>query len=1263
MSVLNSPIGDSSFSYPSANESAHAALLHFLREAPLTYGPWKRWKSLYKRIETDLFAAGPNPPRPLVELFVVCAARLDLEPLPSTEESHPEKSKPLIDGHFVHAHVAGSRAYLLDVSGELVIVDISVATQPRVLGRWHSKVSASFSSKALFTHGNYVVLVLDAKVFIVDVSEPVKPSLAGRGTIGYFSALAEQGGFLFATTYGSSHHVATHRLFSNGQVDIGQLGQFPLGQYPQLVAASNSFVLVSLYSFRETNIQVLDVSNPEAIKVASLFKTDSVSLMQVDGNRVLTFGGNKLHILELDRTGKLREVGAVQCTSGPTHLTTAGSQVYTATYDYRQSYSNPTISFEVVDITVPSQPRRMGAVNIAAVNGITAVDGAVLLWGRDGLRIMDVSDPARLQLVGRKPSAKTFGYMKRRARRALRTLAEAAPDQFVEVAAVVLQEAGAGRDALDFDYQWISVDLLYGTSERFRQTGHGRGGYKLTKQQFVYRRREERAADAWERHPERAMELWTHPHLPWQTQEAALKVLRSSRTRAPDATDTQLGRLASGSSPSLVVRSTRRIADLLEKDVLGTDPAAAAAAIYAVNPRRRRALLSHIETATANVTPTTELWKARLATRLAQIIGMNSASAPERRTEPGLSGRQRRAALLLAARFNLADPNFSGNGLLPALSGLLQSGEAPLREVAFSACRRMNAEAAVAVLRTVAETTAEVRESAVTALTEGVRGTAFDVSALWWLLRDPSAWLRESAWRLLAASSTTNEALQALWERLWKGLRWEYPAGANRYSSYGQWDSVAKRYVRHGGYAESMPLQTALASDAALDTLVRCDVNVQQLRLRSVLAEPEISGNAFTALSLILDGPVILRLIVNTSDARWQDWAAVWPRRVTRYPAAIVRFWNALQAVLLPQPGSKPAFDTIQVEKLRGRVLQNPEIAATLSVAANEVAPDLLVQVISLVHDDIWNRWRAELLQKLQTDAAQREAFWRAVRMAADLESGTLAQRIFEDAEIIATFALIEEEVLEADNPRFEPLLLVWLQGRQATLHSNKSLLIKAATHSLTGVRDWGLAQLQDRGIDLPVALRLIESGLPPSIAVGKQFFEAEPRGGPHEAEYALALCDSPRGEVRAWGQDYIAQRATTLASSELLHSLTANPNSEMQAFLAERLLLDAPSDVNAVPFDRAVLRTRGKGRRAKELVKKRLDRDAIRMAKQPEDNDGNVQGPNVLDTDALLELARSRSPRDAEWALMQLARRAVAGEVIKGIDVHSTEAYSVAEG
>jgi hypothetical protein len=90
-----------------------------------------------------------------------------------------------------------------------------------------------------------------------------------------------------------------------------------------------------------------------------------------------------------------------------------------------------------------------------------------------------------------------------------------------------------------------------------------------------------------------------------------------------------------------------------------------------------------------------------------------------------------------------------------------------------------------------------------------------------------------------------------------------------------------------------------------------------------------------------------------------------------------------------------------------------------------------------------------------------------------------------------------------------------------------------------------------------------------------------------------------------------------------------------MQAFAAKQLLNVQASEDVVQAFDARVLRTRDQSRRAKEFIKAR----ALRA------------GPTVA-TEVLLDIARGRTPRDADWAMQALAQRALAGEVIEGLSV-----------
>jgi hypothetical protein len=186
-------------------------------------------------------------------------------------------------------------------------------------------------------------------------------------------------------------------------------------------------------------------------------------------------------------------------------------------------------------------------------------------------------------------------------------------------------------------------------------------------------------------------------------------------------------------------------------------------------------------------------------------------------------------------------------------------------------------------------------------------------------------------------------------------------------------------------------------------------------------------------------------------------------------------------------------------------------------------------------------------------------------------------------------------------------------------------------------VREWGLRRVGELGMELPFALRLLESGLPASAAAGQAFFDALPEGHEEELEYALALCDSPEPAVQAFGREFIQKRGATLPLSDVIEHLREHADPRMQEFVAYSLLQAPDLAEHAPGFDREVLRARERGRRAKELVKRRLD---------------TVPAEEIP---LLLEIARSRTGRDAEWAWSQLARLALNGHEIEGFSLEDT--------
>ncbi|MBC8135688.1 MAG: hypothetical protein H8F28_07375, partial [Fibrella sp.] len=326
--------------------------------------------------------------------------------------------------------------------------------------------------------------------------------------------------------------------------------------------------------------------------------------------------------------------------------------------------------------------------------------------------------------------------------------------------------------------------------------------------------------------------------------------------------------------------------------------------------------------------------------------------------------------------------------------------------------------------------------------------------------------------------------------------------------------------------------------------------------------------------------------------------------------------------------------------ELAQHIADRPFLAGLLSAEAfgNVAATAPAAVVLGLVAaspDTHWAALRSVWLRQLR-EGIGTVGVWLAAENALNNDNTErLEGRLLGDPEIAETFLTVDDErLLAIREPAFGVLLARWVERYADRFTRNSSLLYDAATHPLPEVRTPALVRVAELGMDMPFALRLLESAVPPSVAVGRSFFDAEAPGGDREFDYALALCDSPDSDVRRLGIEYVEGRLATLDPDRTLSALFENPAPEIQAFVAARLstMIDRPA---ATPvFDGEVLRTTNRARVAKERIKARQTAE-----------------PSV-DVATLLAVARGRTPRDADWALSELARRVADGETIAGITV-----------
>ena len=1168
-------------SFPPADAATRAATLDWIRETPLVYGPWQNFKRLYKEAEAA-YRNGAREP----EIVAALLRRFDEQPL----ENAGQEERVAVAGNFGALCIHEGFAYLWSRGRELQTYDLSAPAQPKLIATWAPDLADPQPAQLNVSDGK--LWLRCGKIWRLNLENPAAPTPAGEFRASYYSTAIAGGRVINLDS-------STLRVSEARDGDLYEIGSCEFVQsYYGLIGGSN-FAAAMSYNYQargggQYELNFADLSDPAQPRAAGKLRSEYIAVLQPSGAHWLSIANGQLSIYDLSdldnpkQTGKLKVDNASQ-------LASDGNRAAVFCQGWSYGGSQPKIC--LIDLSNPKSPKIAGEYDMEAMpyNSATsfAMAGDTLYLGtRGGLRLFDVSDPKNVQEIGKAPSAKTFAYLKRRGRRLLRELSQSDADGFTALASAFFQEI-ADKPNLDFDDNWIAADLVAARHPNLYQASHGRGAYLpvADAQSLVIKRRVERAPDAWNEYNQRLSSLANNSvtapvvHLTRQAGDAATAPLSPA----------QIESYVSSSWPNLRVIGARAA---LKSDAAALSPRALAGAVAASNPAKRRALLDEVEQS------------AQLASELASFLG---ASLPverdkfgRRKTVQSLTRRGREIALLLAARFDLSDPDFRADGALPALPALLNSSEAPLKSLGAQFCRRLSATQVLPLVPF-----ALANSAVLDALMESASRADFDKEEIDKAVRAGAREARSVAWQLVAASQTSSATLGAVWLSLLRGLTQSYDWNARTIS-----------------WRISDALQSALSYADARACLVRGALDWREVRPRwngefagsdsgAYYTNSGVPGEVFGAYALFLPPDVVVQTLAHLSDAKWNDWKTQFVAAIAPHPAIGAGFWGAVQSYL---NGKNEG-----AERLRARTFDDPLVAATFAGAAGQLAPELLLSLIASVPAEIWILWRDSLLRVLKTDAARREAFWEAARQQS-FESGLLRERLIDDAEFAATFGLLESDVTQFDDPSLESLIVLWLEAREL----DAATLIDAAIHPLPAVRAIGLNGLAARGLNVPIALRLLESDLRDAMDAAKNWFESQSQ---NIANLALALCDSPRLRVRDYGREFVGARLDDLLGDGLLAKLEENPNAEMQSFVAQ-LLLERDVEAAPVEFDRAVLRGRNRARRAKDLVQTRRSQSAP-----------------LPDDATLLELARGKTPRDAEWALGQLARRALEGEVA-GVEV-----------
>lgn len=174
--------------------------------------------------------------------------------------------------------------------------------------------------------------------------------------------------------------------------------------------------------------------------------------------------------------------------------------------------------------------------------------------------------------------------------------------------------------------------------------------------------------------------------------------------------------------------------------------------------------------------------------------------------------------------------------------------------------------------------------------------------------------------------------------------------------------------------------------------------------------------------------------------------------------------------------------------------------------------------------------------------------------------------------------------------------------------------------------------------------LAIAESGFPAGFDAAQQYLESVK--GKEKVRQAIMDClDSGSPQVQNLGVQLLQNHEALADDPEILAALGRSGDRLAQNLVAQAASSGIPvGRAVLADFDRRILTDRKASPRARELVKKRLEAEAV--APEPDSADRIA---------AVVRMARTGNKGDRAWALMRLATWALHGAEIEGLEVSLT--------
>lgn len=852
--------------------------------------------------------------------------------------------------------------------------------------------------------------------------------------------------------------------------------------------------------------------------------------------------------------------------------------------------------------------------------------------------------------LGYAPSPATLAYMKRRARRFVRLLAETDPDECFDFSLALLAHTAAGKEGLDWRSQWITLEVLYGDSKRTGQNRHGRGSYSRVGDSVSIRVKEQLQAHLWDRRLKDVRALARQRGLCWEVYEACYATFARVGVAIPRPPVATIDRFVS--SPS---RFLHGIAwDSIEASFETTKPVNGriVSKLYLNGAAQYR---KKIKTLLAPPT-VTDQWLQSFAREMLRLV--------RKRVDRDLSWSDAptQAASLL---IQVCPSQIHTKSTWPFINDWVIARVSAARRLVYQGIANSTADEFVRYLELLDDAGEEFSQPMMNQLRARSSTLACSLSQARRLVFSKALNIAAIAWDLLSGSQVNNEVVASVWTEVL------------RKDPY----NVVRRHTTTSKHALELLSQLSEFPDA-LSSVVVHDVNLSLYFLK--LKDARLSTLAFKSLShakpeavfqwiqgaqqlsasrrqtllttlaevwvgQLVPIDVAYALVTSTDTSTRSD--AWWlMERVAPPQEWIEHLWASMSSqgsdVLASAFSSAPCFALVAGTSVAEGAAS--QLFSAPVALRHEVETDILLQWATLLGDgsavlSVLNsmppekvaQFKRVLKRKLQSDAVFFDRFWADLATAVNADQGELLQHLDSYSDILELLLRLHDaSLLGITNPLYSDILVRWVRRHRKWLLKDRRNLLLIALHDFPRVRAVALTHARSAGMDQPLAMSLMESSFPDCVRAAKRYFRASDHSPEYRQEIFQVLCDSPDRDVQDYAIEYFSRYGDEFDVDDAATRLSEHFAPAMQEFAASLSFANSVDNEEVSDFHRRVLRTRSRARRAKEIVKR------------------HIEHMPTTDTGVLLELARSGVPRDAEWALQQLALAASKGEEIDDINV-----------